>query len=75
MMTNEYQTNRSLMSELAVSSSQPSVPSNQCLVSVIPVYSIQPYVTVLVVRSPSRAAEATGMTFYPPDQATVATAA
>ena len=72
---NEDQTSRALISVLSTSSSQTFVPGNKHLVSELSACNSQPYSTALLVRPPSRAAAAAGMTFGPPNQDTIATVA
>ena len=75
IMANEEKTNQALILELFVSTSQPSVPSNQALISALSACNIQPFATVLVAPPPFSAGTATaaGVTGNPPNQATIAT--
>ena len=74
IMANEEKTNQTLILELFLSNSQPSVPSNQSLISALSACNIQPYVNALEAPTPSSGATtATNVTGNPPTQDTVAT--
>ena len=75
IISNKKQTNLALISALAVSTSQTSVPDNQYLVSALSECNIQSSLTTLVVRNPYGVDVAAGVTFDPPVQDTVHTVA
>ena len=75
-MDNEERIIQALVSALVASNSQPSVPSNNALVSKLSVHSIQPSSTALVVRpSALNVATTAGVSINLPTQNTISTIA